>query len=64
MHLRQLHEIRYQEDSCDLTISGLDSSEQHRRVHISIKDPEKFLNAIKNALRSANGESFRPKTLD
>jgi len=64
MHLRQLHEIKYEENSSDLTMSGLDSSEWRRRVNISIKDPEKFLNAVKNALRSATGESFRPETLD
>jgi hypothetical protein len=64
MHLRQLHEIKYEEKSSDLTMVGLDSSERYRCVYISIKDPEKFLNAIKNALRSGNGEAFRPDTLD
>ena len=64
MHLRQLHEIKYTENSSDLTMSGLDSSARRRRVNISIKDPEKFLNAVKKALRSATGESFGPETLD
>lgn len=64
MRLRQLDEIKYEESSSDLTMSGLDSSERRRRVNISIKDPEKFLNAIKSALRSTNGESFRPEMLD
>ena len=64
MRIRELQEIRYQEGLSELRMAGLDSFERYTCVYISIGDPERFLSAIKNALRSADGKPFALDALD
>jgi hypothetical protein len=58
MNLRKLCEMRYDEASGTHRMSGQDSFEHFASVYIPIGDPEHFLNAIRRALRSNNGEQI------
>jgi hypothetical protein len=56
MRIRELQEIRYEEKSANLKLSGLNAFKSFKSVHISIDDPEEFLNAIKKALSDSDGK--------
>jgi hypothetical protein len=58
MNLRKLCEMRYDEASGTLRMSGQDSFERTASVYVSIGDPEHFLDAIRRALRSNNGKQI------
>lgn len=59
MRIRELHEIRYEEETANLKLSGLNPFKQAKSVNISIDNPEEFLNAIKTALADADGKTVR-----
>ncbi|MGH7002996.1 MAG: hypothetical protein ACREIP_03530, partial [Alphaproteobacteria bacterium] len=58
MRIRELKEIRYEEQVGNLKISGLNPFKKTKSVNISIDDPEAFLNAIKSALQDSDGKVF------
>jgi hypothetical protein len=49
MRLRELLEIKYEEETGNLKFSGLNPYKEAKSVNISIDNPEEFLNAIKTA---------------
>ncbi|ATU95596.1 hypothetical protein [Phyllobacterium zundukense] len=59
MRIRELQEIRYEEQSANLKLSGLNPFNAPKSVNISIDDPEEFLNAIKKALSSSDGKTIK-----
>lgn len=59
MRIRELHEIRYEEETENLKLSGLNPFKQAKSVNISIDNPEEFLNAIKTALADADGKTVK-----
>jgi hypothetical protein len=59
MRIRELHEIRYEEVTANLKLSGLNPFKQAKSVNISIDNPEEFLNAIKTALADADGKTIK-----
>lgn len=59
MRLRELQEIRYEEETSNLKLSGLNAFKQAKSVNISIDNPEEFLNAIKTALADAEGKTIK-----
>lgn len=59
MRLRELQEIRYEEETANLKLSGLNAFKQAKSVNISIDNPEEFLNAIKTALADAEGKTIK-----
>ncbi len=64
MRIRELQEIRYEEQSANLKISGLNPFKQVKSVNISIDDPEEFLKAIKSALQDSDGKTIRIGSAD
>ncbi|WP_460896823.1 hypothetical protein [Phyllobacterium sp. K27] len=58
MRIRELQEIRYDERTATLKLSGLNPFKKHKSVRVVIDDPEMFLNAIKKALLDPNGNSI------
>ena len=59
MRIRELHEIRYEEKSGNLKLSGLNPFNQAKSVNISIDNTEEFLNAVKTALAGADGKTIK-----
>ena len=59
MRIRELHEIRYEEESGNLKLSGLNPYNEAKSVNISIDNPEEFLNAIKTALADSEAQPIR-----
>jgi hypothetical protein len=59
MRLRELHEIRYEEETANLKLSGLNPYKEAKNVNISIDNPEEFLNAIKAALADTEARPIK-----
>jgi hypothetical protein len=59
MRIRELHEIRYEEETGNLKLSGFNAFKEAKSVNISIDNSEEFLNAIKTALADTEGNSVR-----
>ncbi len=59
MRLRELHEIRYEEETGNLKFSGYNPYKEPKSVNISIDNPEEFLNAIKTALADTEAKTIR-----
>jgi len=59
MRIRELHEIRYEEETAYLKLSGLNPFKQAKSVNISIDKPEEFLNTVKTALADADGKTIK-----
>lgn len=59
MRLRELQEIRYEEETANLKLSGLNPFKEAKSVNISIDNPEAFLNAIKTALSEPDGKPIK-----
>ncbi len=59
MRIRELREIRYDEETASLKFSGLNSFQKAKSVTVSIDNPELFLNALKTVLRDSNGKSVK-----
>lgn len=59
MRIRELHEIRYEEESGNLKLSGLNPYKEAKSVNISIDNPEEFLNAIKTVLADSEAKPIR-----
>ncbi|QND55005.1 hypothetical protein HB779_24405 (plasmid) [Phyllobacterium sp. 628] len=59
MRLRELQEIRYEEETANLKLSGLNPFKEAKSVNISIDNPEAFLNAIKTALADPDGKPVK-----
>lgn len=55
MRIRDLQEIRYDDRTATLKLSGLNQFKKARSVRVAIDDPEQFLNAIKKALSDSEG---------
>lgn len=56
MRIRELQDIRYEDATQALNLSGLNPFKKQKSVVISIDDPEEFLNAIKTALTDPEGK--------
>ncbi|UXN67470.1 hypothetical protein N8E89_28595 (plasmid) [Phyllobacterium sp. A18/5-2] len=59
LRLRELQEIRYEEETANLKLSGLNAFKLAKSVIISIDNPEEFLNAIKTALADAEDKTIK-----
>ena len=59
MRLRELQEIRYEEETANLKLSVLNPFKEAKSVNISIDNPEAFLNAIKTALADPDGKPVK-----
>ncbi|PSH63273.1 MULTISPECIES: hypothetical protein [Phyllobacterium] len=56
MRLRELQEMRYDQDTGQLKLSGLNAFNKAKSVTVSIDSPEEFLNAVKTALADADSK--------
>lgn len=59
MRIRELHEIRFEKETGNLKLSGLNPFKKNKSVNISIDDLEVFLDAIKTALADSEGKIIK-----
>lgn len=59
MRIRELHEIRYDEETASLKFSGLNAFQEAKSVTVSIDNPELFLNVLKTVLKDSSGKPVK-----